>query len=329
MAFTTMKMHDVAPFSIAVALPAYLKSLVERMLQGVLHEQQAHGLQWYLSDTANADVTVRMLGVGSEAISPNLVAEVRRRDGSVDMVKIEGPWRTGAMASALMHIADLLHTRPAQEKSGLALQWLQRWCELRAQPRPSPIELRIGGRFAALLDARHASMQVAQRSTAATPEQFIAAMLRDGWSLQPASVAAVPATPTISLKPLLWQLGLQSGPLGALPALRSSGALRLKGWPYLAAGGHKSFAELIKHLRSGNNNRATLQTLALAPRAVVDGFLNACLACEFFHEGSAAAAAAAAPSPVPTAARTASVIASGDEQAIISAIRRTLGMGRP
>lgn len=327
MAFTTMKMHDVAPFSIAVALPAYLKSLVERMLQGVLREQQAPGPQWYLSDTANADVTVRMLGVGSQTISPNLVAEVRRRDGSVDMVKIEGPWRTGAMASALMHIADLLHTRPAQEKSGLALQWLQRWCELRAQPRPSPVELRIGGRFAALLDTRHASMQVAQHSLAATPESLIAAMLRDGWSLQPASVTAVPATPTISLKPLLWQLGLQSGPLGALPALRSPTALRLKGWPYLAAGGHKSFAELIKHLRSGNNNRATLQALALAPRAVVDGFLNACLACEFFHD--AAAVTAAAPPPGTATSRAASAIASGDEQVIISAIRRTLGMGQP
>lgn len=320
-----MNSHDAAPFSIAVALPTYLKSLVERMLQGVLREQQEHGPQWYLSDTANADVTVRMLGDGSQAISPNLLAEVRRRDGSVDVVKIEGPWRTGAMASALTRIADLLRARPTQEKSSLALQWLQRWCELRAQPSPPPVELRIGGRLAALLDARNASMQFAERTTAAAPEQFIAAMLRDGWTLQAAPVAAVPATPTVSLKPLLWQLGLQSGTLGALPALRAPGALRLKGWPYLAAGGHPSFAELIKHLRSGNNNRATLQTLALAPRAVVDGFLNACLACEFFHD---AGAAVAAPAPAPTAKQAASIVRSGDEQAIISAIRRTLGMGR-
>jgi hypothetical protein len=322
-----MNTHDAAPFSIAVALPTYLKSLVERMLQGVLREQQEQGLQWYLCDTANADVTVRMLGEGSQAISPNLLAEVRRRDGSVDQIKIEGPWRTGAMALALTQIADLLRARPAQEKSSQALQWLQRWCELRAQPNPPPVELRIGGRLAALLNARQASMQFTERSTAVTPEQCIAAMLRDGWSLQPAPVAAVPTTPSVSLKPLLWQLGLQSGTLGALPELRSSGALRLKGWPYLAAGGHPSFAELIKHLRSGNNNRATLQTLALAPRAVVDGFLNACLACEFFHEGGAAVAVAVtAPAPVTTQA--ASIARSGDEQAIISAIRRTLGMGR-
>lgn len=322
-----MKMHDAAPFSIAVALPTYLKSLVERMLQGVLHEQQAQGLQWYLSDTANADVTVRILGDGSQGISPNLLAEVRRRDGSVDMVTIEGPWRTGAMASALVRIADLLRARPAQEKSTMALQWLQRWCELRAQASPPPVELHIGGSVVALLNARHASMQLSERSKATTPEQLIAAMLRDGWSLNPSPVAAVPAAAAVSLKPLLWQLGLQSGTLGALPALRSPNALRLKGWPYLAAGGHKSFAELIKHLRSGGNNRATLQTLALAPRAVVDGFLNACLACEFFHEGGVAVAAT--PPPEPTTARTASVAGGGDEQAIISAIRRTLGMGRP
>lgn len=321
-----MKMHDAAPFSIAVALPTYLKSLVERMLQGVLHEQQAQGLQWYLNDAANADVTVRMLGDSNQGISPNLLAEVRRRDGSVDMVTIEGPWRTGAMALALARIADLLRAPPAQEKSSLALQWLQRWCELRAQPSPPPVELRVGGSVVALLDARHASMQFAERSTVTTPEQLIAAMMRDGWSLNPAPVVAVPATPAISLKPLLWQLGVHSGTLGALPALRSPGALRLKGWPYLAAGGHKSFAELIKHLRSGNNNRATLQTLALAPRAVVDGFLNACLACEFFHEGGVAVAVT--PPPEPTTARATSVAASGDEQAIISAIRRTLGMGR-
>ncbi len=321
-----MKMHDAEPFSIAVALPTYLKSLVERMLQGVLHEQQAQGLHWHLCDTANADVTVRMLGNDSQGVSPNLLAEVRRSDGSVDVVTIEGPWRTGAMAAALVRIADLLRAQPTQDKSGLALQWLQRWCELRAQPNPPPVELRIGGRLAALLDTRHASMQVAGRGTAAAPEQFIAAMMHDGWSLQPAPVAAVPTTPTISLKPLLWQLGLQSGTLGALPALRSPGALRLKGWPYLAAGGHKSFGELIKHLRGGNNNRATLQTLALAPRTVVDGFLNACLVCEFFHERGAAVTVAA---PAPTTTQTAYMTRSGDEQAIISAIRRTLGMSRP
>lgn len=322
-----MNTQDAAPFSIAVALPSYLKSLVERMLQGVLHEQQERGLQWYLSDAANADVTVRMLGDSSQAISPNLLAEVRRRDGGVEVVNIEGPWRTGAMSSALTRIAELLRARPAQEKSSLALQWLQRWCELRAQPNLLPVEFRIGGRLAALLDTRHASMQVAERSSAATPEQFIAAMTRDGWTLTPAQVTAVPATPAVSLKPLLWQLGLQSGTLGALPALRSPNALRLKGWPYLAAGGHKSFAELIKYLRNGNNNRATLQTLALAPRAIVDGFLNACLVCEFFHEGGVAVAAT--PPPEPTTARAASIASGGDEQAIISAIRRTLGMGRP
>lgn len=323
-----MNTHDAVPFSIAVALPTYLKSLVERMLQGVLHEQREHGLQWYLSDTADADVTVRMLGDSSQAITPNLLAEVRRRDGGVEVVNIEGPWRTGAMSSALTRIAELLRARPAQEKSSLALQWLQRWCELRAQPNPSPVEFRIGGRLAALLDTRHASMQVAERSSAATPEQFIAAMTRDGWTLTPAQVTAVPATPATSLKPLLWQLGVQSGTLGALPALRSPNALRLKGWPYLAAGGHKSFAELIKHLRCGNNNRATLQSLALAPRAVVDGFLNACLACEFFHETSTVVATPAA-EPAPAATRATSIAASGDEHAIISAIRRTLGMGRP
>jgi hypothetical protein len=316
-----MNTHHAAPFSIAVALPTYLKSLVERMLQGVLHEQQGQGLQWYLSDAANADVTVRMLGDGSQAISPNLLAEVRRPDGGVEVVNIEGPWRTGAMALALARIAELLRARPVQEKSSLALQWLQRWCELRAQPEPPRVELRIGNRVAALLDARQASMQVAERSTAATPEQLIAAMARDGWSLTTVPVAGVPTTPAISLKPLLWQLGLQSGPIGPLSALRSPSALRLKGWPYLAAGGHKSYAELIKHLRTGNNNRATLQTLALAPRAVVDGFLNACVACEFFHEGGAAAVV-----PDMTVSTTAS--GSGD-QAIISAIRRTLGMGRP
>jgi len=146
-------------------------------------------------------------------------------------------------------------------------------------------------------------------------------MARDGWTLTPAGSDTT--APGASLKPLLWQLGLLAGTLGALPSLQSSAALRLKGWPYLAAGGHRSFAELIRHLRSGDNNRASLLALELAPRKVVDGFLNACAVCEFFHDDTAA------PEPRATAAPNAPAALRPADHAAIAAIRRTLGLVRP
>lgn len=313
--------QDTAPFCIAVALPPHLKSLVERLLQGVLREQADADARWYLGDAGSADVVLRLHGDGSQAISPNLLADVRGRDGRRHALTIEGVWRSGAMAAALTRIAALIGSEPVAAKPQLALQWLQRWSELRRQFPTSQLALQVGGRPVALLGTRQATLQSMDRELTATPETLIAAMARDGWSLTPAGSDA--AAPGASLKPLLWQLGLLAGTLGALPALQSQSALRLKGWPYLAAGGHRSFAELIRHLRSGDNNRASLLALELAPRSVVDGFLNACAVCEFFHDDTAAA------EPRTAAAPGAPVTSHTTDHAAIAAIRRTLGLVRP
>ncbi|WP_257386682.1 hypothetical protein [Tahibacter caeni] len=316
--------QDTAPFCIAVALPTHLKSLVERLLQGVLREQPADVARWRLGDAVAADVILRLHGDGTPAISPNLLAEVRGRDGRSHALTIEGAWRSGAMAAALARIAELVVGEPAAARPPIAMQWLQRWTALRREWPAAQLALQVGDRPVAVLGTRQATLHALDREIAATPETLIAAMTRAGWSLTPAGGDAA-AAPGVSLKPLLWQLGLQAGAVGALPALQSSAALRLKGWPYLAAGGHRSFAELIRHLRNGDNNRASLLALELAPRAVVDGFLNACVVCEFFHEDLPA------PEPRPSASAAAAVAAarqSGD-YAAIAAIRRTLGLVRP
>ncbi len=315
-----MNPQDTAPFCMAVALPPHLKSLVERLLQGVLREQTDAAARWYLGDAAAADVVLRLQGDGSQAISPNLLAEVRGRDGRRHALTIEGVWRSGTMAAALTRIAALIGSEPAVARPKLAQQWLQRWSELRRQFPAAQLALQVGGRLVARLSTRQATMQALDRELTATPETLIAAMLRDGWTLTPAGSDA--ATPGVSLKPLLWQLGLLAGMLGALPALQSPAALRLKGWPYLAAGGHRSFSELIRHLRNGDNNRASLIALSLAPRAVVDGFLNACAVCEFFHDDTAA------PEPRTPGAATASAASRPADHAAIAAIRRTLGLVR-
>jgi len=311
--------QDTAPFCIAVALPPHLKSLVERLLQGVLREQADAAGRWYLGDAAVADAVLRLQGDGSQAISPNLLAEVRGRDGRRHVLTIEGVWRSGAMAAALTRIAALIGSESSVARPQLALQWLQRWSELRRQFPAAQLALQVGGRLVALLGTRQATMQALDRELTATPEILIAAMAREGWTLTPAGNDA--AAPGASLKPLLWQLGLLAGMFGALPALQSPAALRLKGWPYLAAGGHRSFAELIRHLRNGDNNRASLIAAGLAPRAVVDGFLNACAVCEFFHDDTAA------PEPRAPGAATAATSRPAD-QAAIAAIRRTLGLVR-
>lgn len=321
MVSTMMNTHEAAPFSIAVALPTHLKSLVERMLQGLLRELPQHATRWHLSDANDADVTFRLHGEDGQAISPNLLADVRRRNGRTETLVIEGAWRAGAMTAALERIANLIVARStAQPGSTLALQWLQRWCELRAQTELDCVALRVGERPTALVDLRSATIQFASNAIKLDPATLIATMAHEGWALSPVrGDTAPPPAAASSLKPLLWQLGLLAGEHGTLPALRTAGSLRLKGWPYLAAGGPASYADLVRHLRSGDNDRATLLALNLAPRSVVDGFLNACFVCGFFHDHGAAARAA-----MPAGARD-----SAREQAVISAIRRTLGIVRP
>lgn len=324
-----MNTHDEAPFSIAVALPTHLKSLVERMLHGVLRDQPQHATRWQLGNAADSDVVFRLHGDDGQAISPNLLAEVRRRDGRSETLVIEGAWRAGAMTAALDSIASIIVTRratapaqkPTQTPATLALQWLQRWSELRAQNDASVATLHVGTRAVARIDLRNATVHYATHENRPDAATLIAAMTRDGWSLD-----AVPGNRTLppagtSLKPLLWQLGLLSGEHGALAPVRTAERLRLKGWPYLAAGGHASYAEFVKHLRNGDNDRSGLQALAIAPRAIVDGFLNACFVCDFFHDETAPARVRAPAAPV---ARS-----DAGDQLVISAIRRTLGIARP
>ncbi|HSX58756.1 MAG TPA: hypothetical protein VLF18_01020 [Tahibacter sp.] len=323
-----MNTHDEAPFSIAVALPTHLKSLVERMLHGLLREQRHHAARWRLSDAADADVTFRLHGEDGQAISPDLLAHVRCRDGRSETVVIEGAWRAGAMTAALDGIATMIVARgaapatpPPSSPSALARQWLQRWCELRTQNAFDAADLNIGERTVARIDLRSATARYASLDDRPDAAALVAAMARGGWDLVPRHGDAAGGT-GVSMKPLLWQLGLLSGEQGTLPALRAVERLRLKGWPYLAAGGHASFAELINYLRNGDNDRTSLQARGIAPRAVVDGFLNACFVCDFFHDAAAAAAPpriALPPSPRNDAA----------DRAAVSALRRTLGIARP
>lgn len=313
-------LQQSAPFSIAVALPTALKSLVERMLQSVLRDQPPLAARWHLSDATNADVTFRLHGDAGQAISPDLLADVRRRDGRREIITVEGAWRRGAMAAALAHIAELIAAKPAQDTAALAMQWLQNWCALRAQADVAVVELRIGDQRVAVIDTRLTNLRFVDGTAALDPNALIARLAREGWTLAPLQAAGV--RDGISVKPLLWELGLRSGVLGPMPALRAAGALRLKGWPYLAAGGPPAFSELIKHLRHGDNDRASLRALNIAPPAIVDGFLNACRVCDFFHDGVAKLVTTAAPRVPETAAVA-------GEQAAISAIRRTLGILRP
>lgn len=311
--------QEFAPHSIAVVLPAYLKSLVERMLQGVLREQGGNAVRWYLSESAQADVTLRLIGDGSQAISPNLRADVRRHDGSTESLTIEGPWRTGALAAALARIAQLLQAGAGG--AALAAQlFLQRWSENVASPQPRLLELRVGDRVIALLDPIQYSWHALDRSAPSEFDALLDRMAQQGWSVIATQVAVIAAPAAAPLKPLLWKFGLRAGAEGVLPAVRRMPALRLKGWPYFAAGGARSFADLIAQLRGGANDHASLHRLNLAPRATVDGFLNACYVCEFFHDNPAPALAA---TPL-GAVRSSDNPAPSAQRVVISAIRRSL-----
>ncbi|HVJ62569.1 MAG TPA: hypothetical protein VM555_07630 [Tahibacter sp.] len=320
-------MQRVVPFSIAVALPSYRKSLVERMLHG-LQPSASADFAWVITDAPDADVTLR--AADANDISPSLVAEVRRPDGSVEAVRIDAPWRAGALFATMQQIARTLRPEPVAPSAldPLAWQWLARWCELAASGTRS-IEWRIGHRTIAIADPR-ACTWTCYGAVESDPEELLAAMARDGYSLA-ATSATMPATARqLPLKPLLWQFGVRSGSRGPLRTLASPGLLKLKGWPYLAAGGPRSFAELIAQLRSGAHDAASLCALAVAPPALVHGFLNACHVCDFFHDVHIVAAATADDGALPTGvARLGAVVVQSKERHVISSIRRVLQVDRP
>lgn len=317
--------QSAVPFSIAVDLPAYRKSLVERMLQGL--QPHASDLSWTFTDAAGADVVLR--AADAHDISPNLVADVRRPDGRVDAVRIDTPWRAGALLDAMRQIALWLRPEPVERRAldALAWQWLARWCELAASDARS-IEWRIGHRTIALADPR-ASTWTHYGTVGADPETLLAEMAREGFALV-ASNATIPATARqVPLKPLLWQFGVRAGGRGPLPALASHRVLKLKGWPYLAAGGPRAFAELIAQTRAGAHDAASLCALAIAPPALVYGFLNACRVCDFFHDETVAATVSDQGAAMPAgAARLGAVVAHSKERQMISSIRRVLQADR-
>ncbi|HJU38599.1 MAG TPA: hypothetical protein VJ724_03440 [Tahibacter sp.] len=311
-----------APFSIAVDLPSYRKSLVERLLHGL--KTQAPDLVWMLADAAHADVVLR--AADANDISPHLVADVRRPGGCVDAVRIDSPWRPGALLDAMRRIAPMLRPEPALRGApeALAWQWLARWSGLAASGAQA-IEWRIGHRTIAFADPR-ASTWTPVDAGDADPDHLLAEMVHDGYTLAATGAPPPPGARPLPLKPLLWRFGMRAGMRGPLPSLASRGALKLKGWPYLAAGGPRSFVDLIAYLRAGLPDAASLRALALAPVALVDGFLNACDVCDFFHDGVVATQPAPDASLPSGAARLGAVVAQSRERQTISSIRRVLGV---
>lgn len=332
--------QEFAPLSIAVALPAYRRALVERMLQRLLQENGEMNAAWYVSSSADADVTLRLPPDEGADPSASLLAEVRRPQGGSQTLTIEWPWRPGVLVAALQRIAPLLRSSGSAGRSSgsvnssdardaLAWQWLRRRSELAAEARGRLLELRLGGQVVALMDAR-LGYWYAANPVLPDAAQFINALARDGYALELGQSTPPPLLRPVSVKPLLWQLGVCSGSYGALPALRQRGGLRLKGWPYLAAGGPKAYAELIQKLRSGFNTAASLRETGIAAGGLVDGFLNACLVCDFFHgEAAEPVVAAPAPAPVLTGVFAGAQLRPRNEQAVIASIRRSLHVATP
>lgn len=318
--------HGAVPFSIAVDLPSYRKSLVERMLHGLV--PHAQDLAWVLTDAPRADVVLR--AADALDISPNLVADVRRADGRIEVVRIDSPWRAGALLEAMRQIGQKLAPEPVERRTldSVAWQWLVRWSELVAADARS-IEWRIGHRTIALVDPR-ASTWTRYGAIDTDPVSLLSEMARDGFELV-ATSAPIPATARqVPLKPVLWQFGVRAGGCGPLPTLAAQRVLKLKGWPYLAAGGPRGFAELIAQLRAGAHDASTLRALAIAPPALVNGFLNACHVCDFFHDASVVVATPAQNPALPDGvARLGAVVAQSRERQTISSIRRVFGVDRP
>ena len=316
------------PFSVALAVPGHRSALLRCMLESAAHELRARGIRWTVVGEANgADVTFRQRASQGPS-GTELYADVSHEGGGVEQVRVDGPLRSAAMVTVLSRIARSLRSSASGVDSGggsaAALRWLETWSEYGDGVL---LEFCIGGQTVALVDTQHAQWHSVIGTATPDLEALLDRMSRETFTLKPANGSA--ATPGVPLKPLLWQMALTAGNAGLMPALSQPGELRLKGWPYLAAGGPRSFGDMIRHLRGGAVDMVAMRDLGLAPREELNGFLNACHACGYLQVMTAATAfgqrpgAARPHAPVPVNAprrvsRTGGVIAS---------IRRSLGIG--
>lgn len=296
------------------------------MLESAAHELRSRGVRWtVVGDGAGADAVFRQRELGGA--TSELYAEVTHDGGTVEQVRVDGPLRSAAMVNVLARIARRLRAGVAgRDTGGAALRWLEAWN--RHAGIYGLLEFSIGGQTVALIDTHHAQWHAVAGTTTPDLDSLLDRLTRESFDLVPAAGNAVGAG--VPLKPLLWQLALTAGTSDLLPALAQPGELRLKGWPYLAAGGPRSFGDMIRHLRGAPIDLQALRDLGLAPREELHGFLNACHACGYLQLLPAATAfgqrgaLARLPQPTASAAAPRRTSRSGG---VIASIRRSLGIG--
>lgn len=316
------------PFSVALAVSGHRSALLRCMLESAAHELRARGIRWtVVREPEGADVTFRQRAAhGSSATE--LYADVAHGGGDVEQVRVDGPLRSAAIVTVLSRIARSLRRGATGADAGggsaAALRWLEAWSEY---GEGVLLEFCIGGRTVALIDTQHAQWHSVLGTATPDLEALLDRMSREEFTLKPANGSA--ATPGVPLKPLLWQLALTAGNAGLMPALAQPGELRLKGWPYLAAGGPRSFGDMIRHLRGGAVDMAAMRELGLAPREELHGFLNACHACGYLQVTAAATAFGQRPgvTRLHAPAAVATPRRASRSGGVIASIRRSLGIG--
>lgn len=318
----------MVPFSVALSVPGHRSGLLRCMLESAAHELRARGIRWTVVEAGSADVTFRQRPAtqGDPRTGNDLYAEIHRAGSDAEQIRVDGPLRSAAMVTVLSRIARSL--RPGAGASGatgssVALRWLDAWCNLAAS---APVDFSLGASKVAVLDPRRGTWHAAIGTATPDLEALLDRMTREPFALQPASAAA--PTDGVPLKPLLWQLGLTAGAAGLLPSLAQPRELRLKGWPYLAAGGPRSFGDMIRQLRGAPVDLTALRELGLAPPDELHGFLNACHACGYLQAVPAAGAfgqrSPALPLLPPAAVARRGA---GRSAGVLGSIRRSLGIG--
>lgn len=326
-----MNVESITAFSIALQLPPNRSVLVKHMLDGAATELRERGILWRMVDAA-ADVTFRLGRSGADENPGHLYADVRHPERGVARVRIDGPLRTAAVTAALARIARALRSTATDPGAAAALRWLDQWDALVATSQPA--WFCIGESMVALLVPGASTWHPIDSDGAPDIEHLVERMAREGFTLRPAEDDPLLPEANLSLKPLLWQLALVAGQAGRMRGIDPRSLLRLKGWPYLAAGGPKSFGELIRLLRGNGVSAAALDASGVAAQDDINAFLNACHACGFLivEEADPVVTPLLRTPLRPLAGAQPSAPILRNAQAgkvgrVISSIRRSLGMG--
>jgi len=264
---------------VAIDLPSGRRRHVEFLLD-IIEGRALRTLQLARATLERADVVVRELRASGEARALLRVDDLRA--GSDHGITVEEPLRLASLQSALER-ALAFHRDPGRSTGAhgpQAVALLSAWRQHRNGSagllvRRGGVELamiteRPERRWTWLVPAQPARWNLLFPEHETVPIECV-----------PQDWAHAPRDGDVeNLQAMLWRIAEQSSPRDWLAPLHADARVRLRAWPYLAAGGPISYDLVLRRLRAGTASVRELLALPGVDARDVTRFLNATFALE-------------------------------------------------